>query len=90
MGFTCPHWLTRVWTGLLTIALVTLMSWPAAPAIALGGPQPTLNQPAPAFTSANEQRRWRHFPSGLPGQLGGAVLLSPGFHQRLHPRSQAV
>jgi peroxiredoxin Q/BCP len=50
MGFTCPHWLTRVWTGLLTIALVTLMSWPAAPAIALGGPQPALNQPAPAFT----------------------------------------
>lgn len=50
MGFTCPHWLTRVWTGLLAIALAALVVLPTAPAIALGGPQPTLNQPAPAFT----------------------------------------
>jgi hypothetical protein len=56
MGFTCPHWLTRVWTGLLTIALVTLMSWPATPAIALGGAPACPQSARPRLYLANQQR----------------------------------
>ncbi|NEO83716.1 MAG: peroxiredoxin [Spirulina sp. SIO3F2] len=56
--------LPRLLTGLFTIGLAFLLSWGIAPAaIALGGPQPSLNQPAPEFS--------------LPTNTGeGAIALS--------------
>lgn len=43
--------LHRIFTGLLTIGFAVALSFGMAlPAIALGGPQPLLNQPAPEFS----------------------------------------
>ncbi|WP_008309591.1 peroxiredoxin [Leptolyngbya sp. PCC 6406] len=49
MLLTRRNWLVRLWTLGLAVIL-TWGAWATEPAIALGGPQPELNTPAPAFT----------------------------------------
>lgn len=48
-GF-CSRGLARLGRWLLPWVAIALVWWPAAPAIALGGPQPALDAPAPTFT----------------------------------------
>lgn len=48
----------RRWIVSLGAVLLILVAWPMSPALALGGEQPALDQPAPAFTlPSNEGAR---------------------------------